>query len=116
MTCDDLMSHYFFPLKDIIKESVWTESTHAPLHIDGLEPLQHLSSRLCCRLLKITFELPAEKKVICSLYRQQLDLRREIGYNVGIDEAMRCYVSSVVWGGEKKVMFDYIFLGDWILY
>lgn len=38
------------------------ESTHAPLHIDGLEPLQHLSSCLCCRLLKITFELPAEKK------------------------------------------------------
>jgi len=60
MTCDDLISRYLSPLKDFMKESVWMESIHAPLHIDGLEPLQHLSSCLCCRLLKKTYKLPAE--------------------------------------------------------
>lgn len=39
-----------------------------------------------------------------------------MGYNIGIDRAVKCYVSSAIfWSGgtaKKQVMFVYLFLED----
>lgn len=81
---------------NFFKESAWSEPICAPLHTDGLEPAQHLGCRLCCGLLKNA----SEKKEVCNLWRKHIDLGWEIGYDIGIDQDIKYYVSSVIFLGS----------------